>query len=351
MNNEHYFKRVNKLTLTKFWINNVTQEQARLAIDEGAVGCTQNPSYVWKMLNDKECKEHVDQIIDKLICNYDDDNEVLIAVQRELVGEIANIFLPLYESSDHKKGYVSIQGDPFNEDSETIIKYAKYNREISPNIMNKIPVTYEGLKAIEYLAANRFPINATEVMTVKQALDVCELYEKATKGLKDKAPIYFSHITGILDEYLAKYVLENNIDISEDVLWQAGIAAAKKTYFMAKEKNPEVGFIGGGARGLHHFTEMVGGDVNITINWKGTADELIKQNPLVLQRFLQPTPYSVIDELNAKIPDFRKAYNTVPISSDEYETFGPVVLFRNSFEEAWSNALTYISNKRKLKLL
>ena len=93
---------------------------------------------------------------------------------------------------------------------------------------------------------------------------------------------------------------------------------------------------------------MVGGDVNITINWRGTADELIKQNPLVLQRFYQPTPYSVIDELNTKIPDFRKAYNTVPISSDEYETFGPVVLFRKSFEEAWSNALGYIKNKRNL---
>lgn len=45
-----YFKRVSQLTPTKFWINNVTREEARMAIEAGAMGCTQNPSYSWKML-------------------------------------------------------------------------------------------------------------------------------------------------------------------------------------------------------------------------------------------------------------------------------------------------------------
>jgi len=36
-----YFKRVSPAHSTKFWINNVTREEARLAIEAGAVGCTQ----------------------------------------------------------------------------------------------------------------------------------------------------------------------------------------------------------------------------------------------------------------------------------------------------------------------
>ena len=48
-----YFKRVQEKTATKFWINNVTQEQARLAIEAGARNCTQNPTYSWKILNSK----------------------------------------------------------------------------------------------------------------------------------------------------------------------------------------------------------------------------------------------------------------------------------------------------------
>ena len=49
-------------------------------------------------------------------------------------------------------------------------------------------------------------------------------------------------------------------------------------------------FIGGGARGLHHFTELVGGDVNLTINWVGTADALLEQNPPVISRIFNPVP-------------------------------------------------------------
>lgn len=111
---------------------------------------------------------------------------------------------------------------------------------------------------------------------------------------------------------------------------------------MTKALNPEVGFIGGGARGLQHFTEMVGADASITINWKGTAETLIENNPVVVPRFTMPSSEKVIDELLEKIPDFRKAYLYNEIDPEEYEQFGPVVLFRTSFETAWSSARKFI---------
>lgn len=342
-----YFKRVTQQTATRFWINNVTREQARMAIDAGAVGCTQNPSYTHKMLINVAEKGFVYGKLDEFLKTTKDDNEVQVNLQRELVAGIAEIFMPMYEASNGKNGYVSIQGDPFREDTESIIKYAKFNAEASPNIMAKIPVTREGLEAIEYVASQGIAINATEVMAVKQALDVCEVYTKATKGMKKPAPIYFSHITGIYDEYLQKLVKEQGIDISPDVLWQAGMSIAKKTYHMVKEKKYPVGFIGGGARGLHHFTEMVGADAAITINWVGTADRLIEQNMPVVQRFFMPTPDSVVDELCEKIEDYRRGYFVNAITVDEYENFGPVVLFRNSFENAWMNALELIKTRRE----
>ena len=144
-------------------------------------------------------------------------------------------------------------------------------------------------------------------------------------------------------EYIKKAEKES-IDIYDDFLWQAGIAAAKKTYWMCKKANSEVGFIGGGARGLHHFTEMVGAEASITINWVGTADKLIEKNPPVVERFRMETPEAVIDELCDKLPDFRKAYFVNEIKPEEYEEFGPVVLFRSSFEEAWRNAEQYVND-------
>ena len=342
-----YFHRVHAQTPTRFWINNVTRNEAYKAIDAGAVGCTQNPSYSWKMIDSPEEKVCVLEMLDNILRVEKDDNEALVRLQRELVARIAEIFMPMYLESNGKLGYVSIQGDPFKEDLDSIVRYAHFNREAGlNNIMAKIPATKEGLEALEILAAERVPINATEVMAVRQALDVCEVYEKAVKGMKDPAPIYFSHITGIYDEYLQNTVKKNCIDVSPDALWQAGMSIAKKVYRIVKERGYNVGFIGGGARGLHHFTEMVGADCCVTINWKGTADVLIEQDPPVVQRFLQPTPESVIDELLEKIEDYRRGYLINAIKPEEYEEFGPVVLFRTMFGKAWLNALDFVKKRR-----
>ena len=346
MSEKSYFLRVKEQTQTRFWINNVTREEARLAIEAGAVGCTQNPSYTWKMMNDPTEQKHINELLKEIFKDEPDDNEALVKLQRALIADIAEIFMPMYEESNGKIGFVSIQGDPFHEDTDTIVRHARYNRQAAKNMMAKIPVTKEGLEAIEILVKEQIPINATEVMAIRQAMDVCEVYMKAIEGMKDPAPILYSHIAGIYDEYLQNYVKENNIDISSDVLWQAGISVAKKCYWMTQEKAYPVGFIGGGARGLHHFTEMVGSKTNITINWKGAADQLIAQNPPVVQHFLRPTPDSVTDELLEKLPDHRKAYMLNEIVPEEYEHYGPVVLFRSSFEKAWANALKYIADLR-----
>ena len=337
-----YFHRVHAQTPTRFWINNVTREQAHLAIEAGAVGCTQNPSYTWKMMtNDKE-KPYVDEVLTGILKTTSDPDEAMVALQRELIGGVAKIFKPMYDASRGKTGYVSIQGDPFREDEKSIVDFARFNRQAGENIMAKIPAVEPGLKAIETLIKERVPINATECMAVKQVLDVCEIYEKTTKNMVNPAPLYYSVITGIFDEHIKNVVKRDNIDISSDVVFQGGMAVARKIYEIVKQRGYDCHYIGGGARGLHHFTEMVGADCVITINWNGTADKLIEQNPPVVSRFFNATPHAVIDELCEKVPDFRKAYFINAITAEEYEDYGPVVLFRSSFEDAWKNAVKYI---------
>ncbi|WP_432213933.1 transaldolase family protein [Ruthenibacterium lactatiformans] len=81
------------------------------------------------------------------------------------------------------KGMSASRANPLREDRDAILRFARFNREAAPNIMVKIPVTPDGLLAIEELAAERVPINATEVMSVRQTLDVCEVYTRAIRGL------------------------------------------------------------------------------------------------------------------------------------------------------------------------
>ena len=79
-----YFCRVAQQTPTRFWINNVTREQARLALDAGAVGCTQNPAYTWKMLQGPD-KDHAIEVLDEILRQEPEDSVALIRLQRALV--------------------------------------------------------------------------------------------------------------------------------------------------------------------------------------------------------------------------------------------------------------------------
>ncbi len=344
---QDYFHRVAALTPTKMWINNVTPKEAQMAIAAGAVGCTQNPSYTWKMVNHETGKDRALALLDETLAESDDDNQVECILQRKLVKGIAEEFMTVYERTNGAHGYVSIQGDPIHEeDPDVIIEEGRRNREMSPNVMIKIPATKAGLAAMETLIAENTPLNATEVMGLSQVIDVCEMYEKITAKTGTRPVMYYSLITGIYDEWLAKEVAAQGITISPDILYQAGMVIAKKVYRFVHDRGYPLGFIGGGVRGLQHFTEMVGGDVCITMNWQGHADTLLELDQPVVARLFNPVQDHVLDELLTKVPAFRQAYMENGLTVDEYEEYGPVEYFRDMFVSAWENTLKLIKERR-----
>ena len=342
--NNTYFNRVQNATATRFFINNVTRNEADISIKAGAVGCTQNPTYCWRILTNSGDASYAKELLLKIMDDVSDNGEALTRLQHKLVEGVAKQFLPLYKESGGRLGYVSVQGDPFKEDKGSILRYAHFNCT-APNIMAKIPAIPAGLKAAAVLASEGVPILLTECFAISQVIDSCEMYMEATKSLKNPAPMYFALITGIYDEYLQNHVHENQIQIDRDTLWQAGFSIAKKVHEIVEQRQYPCGFIGGGARGLHHFTEMVGANASITINWS-SAEELIALDAPISNRFMQPTPHIAIDELTEKLEDFRKAYYINALKPNEYETFGPVALFRNIFEDAWKKSENLVASLR-----
>lgn len=344
---ESYFIRVSKQTPTKFWINNPTRRQAALAIDHGAVGCTCNPSYTQKMVDHPEEGGYALNLLDDAILETGEDNYAAEALQRKLVAPIAGCFLPLFKKSSGVDGYVSIQGDPIDEeDPEEVLRQARENRTVSENICCKIPTTASGLKAMEALVEENTALNATEIFGVSQMMVLCDMYEEISRRTGKRPVLYMSHIAGIYDDYFKSYVEKEKVDISPDVLWQAGLAVARRVYQVMEERGYSAIFIGGGARGLHHFTEMVGGKVCLTINWEGTADKLVESDPPVVYRLFNPVPQKVIDELMEKLPDFRRGYLDDGLEIEEFDGFGPVQLFRSSFSKSWMRVLDLIRERR-----
>jgi len=344
---EQYFHRVRQLSPTRLWINNPTPDEAHKAIAAGAINCTTNPTYSSNQLSKEATKTEALEIVRQVVQETDDDDMAASLVQQRLAKRILDIFLPLYEKQPGKEGFVSIQGDPFAEsDPQHIIDEALRGRHLGPNVIAKIPVTKAGLAAIEVLMPEDIPIIATEIMGLAQAIAVCEVYQRVSQQCGKNPPLFVTHITGIFDQYLTSIVQQEQIDIAPDILWQAGCIVARKQYRLLKERDYPGIMLGGGARGLQHFTEMIGGDMHITINWKGTADKLIETDPPVVYRMETPAPQSAIDELLEKVPDFRRAYAEDGLAIDEFEEYGPVALFRRMFLKGWENLLQVIKDQR-----
>jgi transaldolase len=341
---EGYFQRLQRETPTRLWINNPTFEEADRALAAGAISCTTNPSYAARVL--KTEPERARRAIREAIQESSDDRGAADGAQQKMVKEIMEKFLPLYQRDPRRQGLVSIQGDPHrDEDAAHIVDEALRFRRLAPNFITKIPCTAAGLKAFEQLIPEDMPIIATEVFAMAQAAAVCELYQRVSGACGKHPPFYVTHISGIFDECLAKTAQRQGIPVPPQVLAQAGCILARKQYAMMRSRGYDVILLGGGARGTHHFTEMVGGPVHVTINWS-TAEEIIQADPPMTSRIDAAAPQAVVDELCAKLPDFRRAWRVGGLAVEEFADFAPLRYFRDMFVKGWDTLAEAVRTER-----
>ncbi|MFZ5918223.1 MAG: transaldolase family protein [Chloroflexota bacterium] len=339
-----YFHKLNRETPTRFWVNNPSGAEMEQAIAAGAINCTTNPAYCSKLLSSEP--HYLRSVIDETITQVRDVDEAAVRIYQRTARRVLDRFRPLYDESKGACGYVTIQDDPReDQNAEAIVRCVLANRKLGPNYMAKIPVIQGGLEALETCVEENIAICATEVFSISQAIHMCELYERTAKRTGNYPPFYVTHISGIFDEYLDNLAQREGIEIAPQVLAQAGCAVARREYRLLQERGYHTTLLGGGARGAHHFTEMVGGDVHITINWS-TAQEIMAAGAEIAPRMDIETPQAVIDELRAKFPDFCRAYDQDGLAVEEYAGYGPVQFFRNAFLRGWYLLLAEIVARR-----
>ena len=209
----------------------------------------------------------------------------------------------------------------------------------------KIPVIEAGMEAMAELIERNIPVCATECFSISQTIAMCELYESISKKTGKCPPFFITHITGIFDEELKAYIERKKTDTAPELVHQADCIVARKEYRVIKERRFRTTLLCGGARGTHHFTEFVGGDVHVTLNWN-TIKELNDANGPVISRIDIETPQEVIDELCKKLPYFQKAYYEDGLTYKEFKKFAPLQQFRNSFLKGWDHLLKEIKERR-----
>jgi transaldolase len=339
-----YFHRVHQQTATRLWINNPSSEDVRRSLEAGAINCTTNPSYCSKLLQSEP--EYARGVIDTVVREEEDNDSAADRVYLECAARVMRMFRPLYDASDGRQGYVTIQDDPRrDEDPDKIVNAALRAQKLGPNFMAKIPVIESGMDAIEELVARNVPCCATEIFAVSQAIEMCERYVRASKKSGHCPPFYVTHITGIFDQYWADLVKSETIAIAPEILGQAAGIICRQEYQVLTKRGYPGTMLGGGARNLQHFTEFVGGDMHITINWRD-VEELLRLDGPVVKRMDTPAPQEVVDELCAKLPNFRRAYYEDAMSPKEFAAFGPLMFFKTMFLNGYARLLDEVAERR-----
>ena len=173
------------------WLDNIrrswiTSGEMQRMIDLGILGVTANPTIFEKAISGST---DYDDAIRRLVRAGRSVEEILRALIVGDIGDTADLFRPVYERTEARDGYVSIEVAPaLAHDTEGTIQEAQgfWDTLQRPNIFVKVPATDEGIPAIEELLYRGINVNITLIFGVDVHKRVMEAYLSAVERRVDK---------------------------------------------------------------------------------------------------------------------------------------------------------------------
>src|SRR3954452_11620662 len=328
-------------TAKDYWNDSCAIAELEYAIARGATGATSNPVIVGDVMK-KERDRWVPRIRELAAENPAwSEVEVTWALIEEMGRGGAALLRPVFDAHGGRKGRLSLQTNPANyRDPGRMLEQALHFATLAPNIQVKFPTTAAGLTAIEEATANGVAINATVAFTVAQAVAVGDAVERGLRRFEAAGgdagtlnPVC-SLMVGRLDDWMKVLVERDDIPLEPAAANWAGIAVFKRAYAVYQERGYRTRLLAAAYRHRLHWTELVGGDVVLTIPhaWQVRFNESgIDPAP----RIDVPVDAAHVDELVARVPDFGRAYDPDGLTPSEFDSFGPTVRTLRSFIEGY----------------
>ena len=333
--------RTARLGPTDYWNDSCAVDELAYAIERGAVGATSNPSIVLDVIG-KE-KAHWAPRVRELAAANPAWTEVDLtwAIIEEMAVRGASVLAPIHARESGRKGWLSVQTNPANyPNSARIIEQAVRFSGLAPNLHAKMPATSAGMVAIEESTARGVSINATVSFTVPQALAAAEAVERGLRRFEasggDPARVVpiVTIMIGRLDDWMKVVVERDGLSVNPAALDWAGIAAIKRAYGIFKERGYRSRLLAAAYRHHLHWTELVGGEVSMTIPYAWQVRFNASGIDPVARMHLPVDP-AIIAELGEKIPDLRRAYEPDGLTPVEFDTYGPTVRTLRAFIKSY----------------
>lgn len=186
---------------------------AHLIQDDDLAGLTSNPAIFGKAI--AQDSAYTDAIARFGGAAGMDVEKLYTDLVLEDIAQAADLFLPVYQRTGARDGYVSIEVSPLlarNIDASVMQARALWTRLQRPNIMIKIPGTEEGLSAIRTLLSEGINVNVTLLFSVSRYVQVLDIYLQALEarharglplsGIASVASFFLSRIDTRVDALL-----------------------------------------------------------------------------------------------------------------------------------------------------
>jgi len=330
---------------TDYWNDSCAQDELAYAVARGATGATSNPSIVLEVLR-KERSYWVPRIEELARANESwTETDITWAIVEEMAVRGAAVLQPVFTREHGRQGRLSIQTNPANyPNTEQMLEQGLRFASLASNIQVKFPATGAGIRALERATAAGVNINATVCFTVPQAIAVAEAVERgldafAARGGDPAAmtPVCTIMI-GRLDDWMRVLVERDGIAVQPDALNWAGIAAFKRAYGIFRERGYRTRLLGAAYRHRLHWTELVGGDVILTMPhvWQVRFNA---SGITPLDRIDDPVDPAIVKELLDRIPDFGRAYEPNGLTLDDFDRYGATVRTLRGFIKSYHDLI------------
>ncbi len=329
--------RMTQATATDYWNDSCAIAELEYAVARGGTGATSNPVIVGEVMK-KEQGRWVPRVRALAIEHPSwSEVEVTWALIKEMGIDGARILAPVFEREDGRKGRLSLQTDPTAyRDADRMVEQGMRFSALAPNIQVKFPTTAAGLAALEEATARGVVINATVAFSVAQAIAVAEAVERglrrheAAGGDTSRSSPVCSLMIGRLDDWVKVVVERDDIALDPTAADWAGLAVFKRAYGIFGERGYRTRLLAAAFRHRLHWTELVGGDVVLTmphawqVRFNGSGIEPVERIGIAVAP-------DIVDDLLRRIPDFRRAYEPDGLTIDEFDSFGPTVRTLRTF--------------------
>jgi transaldolase len=236
------------------WIDNITRDmlengELQRLIDQGIVGLTSNPTIFQKAIaGSKLYEDQLRQLVraDKSV------SEIFDGLILEDIRDAANTLRPVYDRSEGRDGFVSIEVLPslaFDCDKTLTEARRLFNYLSLPNVFIKIPATEAGLPAIRQSIAEGININITLIFAIEIYRQVANAFiEGLEERVKNGQPVdrvasvasfFVSRVDTAVDKQLDELIAQTDDEGRKQELrnlqGKAAIANAKLAYAAFQE--------------------------------------------------------------------------------------------------------------------